>query len=59
MMTNDHNERLPINWNSRWRDMWQERAGIMEFDGNMTRADAEQMALEDVKRIRKSIGLDK
>ncbi len=30
-------------------ELWMERAAIREFDGGMTRADAERAALDDVK----------
>lgn len=31
-----------------WRDLFEERAGIMEFDGNLPRARAETLALAEV-----------
>lgn len=34
-------------------DIWEERAAIREFDGNMPRKDAERMALKDIERRRK------
>lgn len=55
---NNPNVLLPICWGERWRYMWEERAAIMEFDGNMTRAQAERLALEDVKRWRRFYCLD-
>lgn len=33
-----------------WREEYEERAGIMEFEGNMTRERAEALALADVLR---------
>jgi len=34
------------------RDRFEERAAIMEYDGGLPRAEAEQLALEDVMRTR-------
>lgn len=34
-------------------EIYQERAGIMEFDGNMTRMEAEMRALEEIEKKRK------
>jgi len=31
-------------WPEDWRDEYEERAGIMEFDGNLSRQEAEQWA---------------
>jgi hypothetical protein len=31
-----------------WREMLEERAGIMEFDGNLPRERAQQLALADI-----------
>ena len=33
-----------------WREAWEERAAIMEFDGGMGRRDAERLAMECVRR---------
>jgi hypothetical protein len=33
-------------WSQEWRDLWEERASIMEFEGNLTREDAERQAFE-------------
>ena len=42
---------LPVEW---W-ELWDERAAIMEFDGNMPRERAEALALTDiVERMRKA-----
>jgi hypothetical protein len=30
-----------------FRDLWEERAGIMEYQGGLTRAEAESHALDD------------
>lgn len=37
-------------------DIWEERAAIREFDGNMPRKDAERMALKDIEKRRKRNG---
>ncbi len=40
-----------------WRELYEERAAIMEFDANMTRADAEHFALAEIlKRMRECAG---
>ncbi len=36
-------------WPSEWREAFNERAGILEFDGNLPRATAEQTALASVR----------
>jgi hypothetical protein len=36
-------------WPQEWRDLWEERASIMEYEGNLTRDDAERQALEIVR----------
>jgi hypothetical protein len=33
-------------WPEEWRDLWEERASIMEYDGNLARDDAERQAFE-------------
>ena len=33
-----------------WREAWEERAAIMEYDGGMVRRDAERLAEECVRR---------
>jgi hypothetical protein len=33
-----------------WREAYEERAAIMEFDGKMTRAEAEKAAMADIQR---------
>jgi hypothetical protein len=37
-------------WPIRWRDDYMERAAIMEYDGGMSRRDAEREAEADVRR---------
>lgn len=32
-----------------WRELYEERAAIMEFDGGMVRADAERFAMLDIE----------
>ena len=34
-----------------WRELYEERAAIMELDANMTRADAERFALADILNL--------
>jgi TubC N-terminal docking domain len=34
-----------------WREMYEERAGIMEFDGNLPRDRAERLALRDIAAL--------
>jgi hypothetical protein len=44
---------LPRNvadWPLCWREIFEERAGIMEFQGNLSRAEAERKAELDVRR---------
>jgi hypothetical protein len=38
-------------WPIRWRDDYMERAAIMEYDGRMSRRDAEREAEKDVRRV--------
>ena len=33
-----------------WREVWEGRAAVMEFDGGMGRRDAERLAMECVRR---------
>jgi hypothetical protein len=33
------------------QELYEERSAIMEFDGGLSRADAERLALEDVIRV--------
>jgi hypothetical protein len=33
-----------------WKDLYEERAAIMEYDANMPRVDAERLALADIAR---------
>jgi len=37
-----------------WREVWEERAAIMEFDGGMDREEAEAAAYADVRRMMKA-----
>jgi hypothetical protein len=39
-------------WPQEWRDLWDERAAIMEYEGNLARDDAERHAFE---RLREDI----
>jgi len=38
------------NWPAYWQERWEERAAIMEFQGNMTREQAEKQAEQDIRR---------
>lgn len=40
----------PDDFSPDWREAFEERAAIMEYDAHMTRADAEKFALADVRR---------
>lgn len=33
-----------------WRDVYEERAAIMQYDGGLSQNEAERLALEDVKK---------
>jgi len=43
--------RRPEDLPAYWRRLFEERAAIMEYDGHMTRADAEELARADIKRL--------
>jgi hypothetical protein len=46
--------KLPANkadWPAEWKELWNERAGIMEYDGKMPRQQAEREAEADIRRI--------
>ena len=43
---------MPDFLDSAEREYWDERAAVLEYDGEMSRADAEAMAFEEVKRKR-------
>ena len=36
-------------WPDKWRGMWDERAAIMEFDGGLTRDEADVAAYEIIE----------
>ena len=36
-------------WPAKWRELYEERAGIMEFQGNMRREDAERNAEANIR----------
>ena len=45
---------LPANraaWPARWLELWSERAGIMEFSGNLSKATAEFRAEQDIRAV--------
>jgi hypothetical protein len=37
-------------WPREWLELWSERAGIMEFQGNLTRLAAEMRAEQDIRK---------
>lgn len=39
-----------------FKEMFEERAAIREFDGGMTREEAEKQAAEDVEKLREKKG---
>jgi hypothetical protein len=46
-------------WPPDWREAWEERAAIMEYDANLPRDEAEKLAFEDVKRhMARTLGMD-
>ncbi|MFH1419615.1 MAG: hypothetical protein ABII12_15170 [Planctomycetota bacterium] len=46
----------PDDLSEHWRGAFEERAGIMEFDANMTRQDAERFALADILKLMRAAG---
>jgi hypothetical protein len=45
---------LPRNvkdWPLLWKEKYEERAGIMQFQGNLTRDEAERCAEDDIRKI--------
>ncbi len=38
-------------WPPIWRELWAERAGIMEFEGGLRRFTAEYRAEQDVRKL--------
>ena len=38
-------------WPNRWRELYEERAGIIEFQANVTRGTAEIRAEQDVRKL--------
>lgn len=44
---------LPLNraaWPAKWRELWEERAGIIEFMANLSRQTAELRAEQDIRK---------
>ena len=37
-------------WPDKWRELYEERAGIMEFAGNISKATAESLAEKEIRR---------
>ena len=46
----------PADLPERWREAFEERAGIMEYDACMTRQDAERFALADILGLMRAAG---
>lgn len=44
-------------WPAEWRELWIERAGIMEFEGGMRRWQAEKRAEEDIRKLASAASL--
>ena len=45
---------LPPNiaaWPARWRELYEERAGIMEYQANLSRPTAEFRAEQDIRKL--------
>lgn len=38
-------------WSDYWREMYEERAGVMEYEGNFPRWKAEIMAEQDIRQL--------
>ena len=38
--------------NSEWQEAYEERAAIREFDGGMSRQEAEAAALKDIEKLK-------
>jgi hypothetical protein len=43
--------RLVVQWPIEWFELWCERAGIMEFEGGLSRTMAEREAEQDIRNI--------
>jgi len=41
----------PAAWPARWKELWAERAAIMEYQANMTREVAEYRAAQDIRKL--------
>ncbi len=41
----------PAAWPARWRDLYEERAGIIEYQSNVSRLTAETRAEMDIRKI--------
>lgn len=41
-------------WPAEWLELFNERAGIMEFQGNLSRATAEARAEQDIRKLAKT-----
>jgi hypothetical protein len=38
-------------WPVEWKDLWAERAAIMEHEGKMSKSEAEKEAEDDIRRL--------
>ena len=38
-------------WPAEWRELWNERAGIMEHEGHLSRFTAEVRAEQDIRKL--------
>ena len=41
----------PVAWPARWKELWAERAAIMEYQANMSREVAEYRAAQDIRKL--------
>lgn len=41
----------PAAWPARWRELYEERAGIIEYQANVSRETAEFRAQQDIRKI--------
>jgi hypothetical protein len=41
----------PAAWPARWKELWAERAAIIEYDANVSRLTAETRATLDIRKL--------
>jgi hypothetical protein len=41
----------PAAWAARWKELWAERAAIIEYDANVSRLTAETRATLDIRKL--------